>query len=150
MARVFSTSLLSTDQEIPARNAINAHAQVSVVNDESLLPIQKIFVQCSCWLHAAADQSAGRCHGVYIVVEEPVPSTSSSPVVPLVDSGSRTVPDTPTLRHSAGIMSCSVGCTIQIEKILSRGNLHLGDSQFKSWQRYLFSRHVSRSVYLSF
>jgi len=37
VVRIFCTSPLSTDQEIPARNVINAHAQVSVVNDELLL-----------------------------------------------------------------------------------------------------------------
>lgn len=138
MLRIFCTSLLSTDQEMSVRSAINAHAQVSMVNDELLLPIQKIFVQCNCLLHAAADQSAGRYHCVYVVVEEPVPPTSSSPIVPFVYSGFRTTPDTPTLHHSAEIMSCSVDCTTQIEKI--RGNvpdLHSGDSQSESWQIYI-------------
>jgi hypothetical protein len=153
VVRIFCTSVLSTHQEIHARNAINAHAQVSVVNDKLLLPIQKIFVQCTCWQYAAADQSAGRCHCVYVIVEEPIPPTSSSPIVPLVDSGFRTAPDTPTLNHSAGIISYSVDCTIQIEKIRLRGNvpdLHSGDSQFESWQRYILSWHVACSVCLSF
>jgi hypothetical protein len=150
---IFCTSILSTDQEFPARNAINAHAHISMVNDEFLLPIQKIFLQCTCWLHAPADQSAGRCHCVYVAVEEPVPPTSSSPIFSLVDSGFRTAPDTPTLHHSMGIMSCSVDCTIQTEKIRLRGNvpdLHSGYSQFEFWQRYILSWHISCGVSLSF
>jgi hypothetical protein len=41
-------NILSTDEEmIPARNAIEAHAQDFVVVDEVLLPILKAFTQCA-------------------------------------------------------------------------------------------------------
>jgi len=41
-----NTDLLSTDQEMmPARNAIDAHAQDFVVNEELLLPTLSAFAQ---------------------------------------------------------------------------------------------------------
>jgi len=41
-----NTDLLSTDQEMmPARNAIDAHAQDFVMNEELLLSILSAFVQ---------------------------------------------------------------------------------------------------------
>jgi hypothetical protein len=50
---VMRLQVLSTHQEvIPATNAIDAHAQDSVVNDELLLPILKAFSERARTLHA--------------------------------------------------------------------------------------------------
>jgi hypothetical protein len=41
--------ILCSDQKmIPARKAINAHGQISLVNDKLLFPIQKTSGKCTC------------------------------------------------------------------------------------------------------
>jgi hypothetical protein len=89
-------TILYTDQEmIPVKNAIDAHAQDFVTNDELLLPVLKA-------LHSAlARYSKCSMFLVCVVVEDSVAFRNSSPAV------TRTAPDTPTPpRGSSSCVAC--------------------------------------------